>query len=110
LRESAAMLAGSSGRERAAELHLLRGDVYRRDLRDLRSAAAEYAQAEAFGGARGAEASRRLGACLEGLGDTAGAIAAYRRYVAEPSRPHAAEVSRRIERLAGAAAGPGSSR
>jgi len=110
LRESAAMLAGGSGRERAAELHLLRGDVYRRDLRDLRSAAAEYAQAEALGGTRGAEASRRLGACLEGLGDSAGALAAYRRYVADPSRPQAAEVSRRIERLAGAPARPGSSR
>lgn len=109
LRESAAMLASSGGRERAAELHLLRGDVYRRDLRDLRSAAAEYEQAEALGGTRGAEASRRLGACLEGLGDSAGAVAAYRRYVADPGRPHAAEVSRRIERL-GAMARPGSSR
>ena len=103
LRESAAMLAGGSGRERAAELHLLRGDVYRRDVRDLRSAAAEYAQAEALGGTRGAEASRRLGACLEALGDGAGALAAYRRYVADPSRAHVAEVSRRIERLTGAA-------
>jgi hypothetical protein len=110
LRESAAMLAGGSGRERAAELHLLRGDVYRRDVRDLRAAAAEYAQAEALGGTRGAEASRRLGACLEGLGDGPGALAAYRRYVADPSRPHVAEVSRRIERLAGSSVKPGSSR
>ena len=107
LRESAALLAGSAGRERAAELHLLRGDIFQRDVQDLRAAAAEYAQAEALGGSRGAEASRRLGACLEALGDRAGALAAYRRYAAEPGRPHAAEVSRRIDRLAGAGMRPG---
>ena len=103
LRESAALLGAASGRERAAELHQLRGDVYRRQLGDLRAAAAEYAQVEALGGARGAEASRSLGACLEGLGDIPGALAAYRRYVREPGRPHAAEIQRRIDRLGGSA-------
>ena len=109
LRESAALLAGASGRERAAELHFLRGDVYRRDVGDLRAAAAEYAQVEAFGGPRGAEASRRLGACLEALGDVPGALAAYRRYVRDPERPHVTDVREHIERLAGASARAGSS-
>jgi tetratricopeptide (TPR) repeat protein len=101
LRDSAALLATSSGRVHGAELRLLRGDVYRQ-LGDLRGAAAEYAQVEALGGPRAAEASRARAACLEALGDVAGALAAYRRYASVPGRPHAADVAARIERLAGA--------
>jgi hypothetical protein len=99
LQESAALLGTASGRERAAELHVLRGNVYRRDLGDLPAAALEYSQAERQGGSRGAEASRLRGACLEALGDVAGALQAYRRYASLPGQPHAAEVSRRIEQL-----------
>jgi len=99
LEESAALLGSATGRERAAELHVLRGNVYRRGLADLRAAADEYARAEALGGPRGVEASRLRGACLEGLGDVAGALAAYRRYAGAPDQPRAAEVSRDIERL-----------
>jgi len=99
LQESAALLGTASGRERAAELHVLRGNVYRRDLGDLPAAAREYSQAERQGGSRGAEASRLRGACLEALGDVAGALQAYRRYASLPGQPHAAEVSRRIEQL-----------
>jgi hypothetical protein len=103
LEESAALLESASGRERAAELHVLRGNVFRRDLGDLHAAALEYSQAEARAGARGAEASRLHGACLEALGDVAGALQAYRRYASVPGQPHAAEVSRRIEQLSGSA-------
>jgi hypothetical protein len=99
LSESAALLDTASGRERAAELHVLRGNIYRRDPNALQAAADEYAQAEARGGARGAEASRLRGDCLEALGDIAGALQAYRRYANVPGQPHAAEVSRQIERL-----------
>jgi hypothetical protein len=105
LRESEALLASATGRERAAELHMLRGNIYRHDSSDWKSAADEYAQAETFGGRVGAEATRLRGVSLEALGDADGALAAYRRYLdhagAEKSRK--AEVNRRVEALAGAA-------
>jgi hypothetical protein len=101
LRESEALLASATGRERAAELHMLRGNIYRHDLSDWKAGADEYAQAETFGGTAGAEATRLRGVRLEALGDSEGALAAYRRYLdlagAEKSRK--AEVARRIEAL-----------
>lgn len=99
LLESAALLDSESGRERAAELHVLRGNVYHRDLGDPRAAAAEYAQAESRGGALGAEAVRLRGACLEALGDVDGALRAYRQYTSVPGQPHTDDVLRQIERL-----------
>jgi hypothetical protein len=60
LASSAALLASPGGRERAAELHLLRGNIYRQDLADPVSAAREYEQARALGGAAGEQARRRL--------------------------------------------------
>jgi hypothetical protein len=60
LASSAALLASPGGRERAAELHLLRGNVYRQDLADPLSAAREYEQAQAFGGAAARQARRWL--------------------------------------------------
>jgi hypothetical protein len=100
LSESEALLFSSSGRERAAELHVLRGNVFRQDLADWAAAALEYSLAEPFGGTLGAEASRLRGQSLEAMGDVPGAIAAYRRYVqsAAPS-PRRSEVARRVEQL-----------
>lgn len=100
LRESEALLFSPSGRERAAELHVLRGNVFRHDLSDQAAAALEYSLAEPFGGTLGAEASRLRGQSLEALGDLPGALAAYRRYVASSApaaRRH--DVARRIEQL-----------
>jgi hypothetical protein len=107
LSESEALLGSETGRERAAELHVLRGNVYQRDLGDPRSAAAEYAQAEARGGTLGAEAARLRGACLEALGDVRGALRAYQQYLAVPGQPHAAEVRRQVERLSALASQQG---
>lgn len=100
LRESEALLFSPTGRERAAELHVLRGNVFRHDLSDWAAAAREYALAEPFGGALGAEASRLRGQSLEAMGDLPGALAAYRRYL-ESTAPSArrAEVARRVELL-----------
>jgi hypothetical protein len=99
LDESAALLASPGGRERAAELHLLRGNIYRNTLKNPKLAAAEYGKAAASGGRLGAEASRLLGACLEALGDEQGAIAAYQRYLAIPGQPRADEVKQHIDAL-----------
>lgn len=105
LRESEALLASPTGKERAAELHVLRGNVYRRDLSDLRAADREYALAEQLGGALGAEASQLRGAVLEALGDVPGALSAYRRYLSVAGRPRSADVSRRVEQLSSSSGG-----
>jgi hypothetical protein len=99
LDRSRAMLASRAGGERARELYLLRGDVFRRSLHDLPAAEREYAQAERLAGPAEAEATYLRGVCLEGMGETVAAAAAYRRYLAKPSRPRAADVERRLERL-----------
>jgi hypothetical protein len=99
LNESETLLASASGQERAAELHLLRGNIFRHDLSDFKSATAEYAKAEALGGALAAEANRLQGASLESLGDADGAIAAYRRYLARGDASRKADVTRRIQAL-----------
>jgi tetratricopeptide repeat protein len=102
LRESEALLDSASGRERAAELHVLRGNVFRHDLADLAAAILEYAQAEPFGGSLGAEASRLRGMSLEAMGDRDGALAAYRRYLNSPDQPRRADVLRRVQALTAA--------
>jgi hypothetical protein len=103
LDESLALLGSASGQERAAELHMLRGNVFRRDLADPASAAREYAKAEQFGGALAAEATRLQGLSLEATGDARGALEAYRRYLARGDGSRQAEVTRRIEALTAAA-------
>jgi hypothetical protein len=107
LSESEALLQSASGQERAAELHVLRGNVFRRDLSDWRSAAAEYAKAEALGGALAPEATRLRGMSLEGMGDVAGAVGAYQRYLGGGDVPRKAEVTRRLEGLLAARAAAG---
>jgi len=105
LRESETLLKSSSGQERAGELRLLRGNVFLRDVGDAEAAAREYGQAEAFGGAIGAEATRLRGLSLEALRDVKGAIQAYERYLAGREQPRRAEVTRRLQALkAGASA------
>ena len=99
LSETEALLDTAKGRERAAELYVLRGDIFRRDLGDYARAAQEYSKAEAFGGSFGAEATRLRGLSLESLGDVEGALAAYRRYLSGPEQPRKTEVNRRIEAL-----------
>jgi hypothetical protein len=99
LNEAEALLGSAKGGERAAELHLLRGDIFRRDLADFAQAAQEYSKAEKFGGGFGADATRLRGLSLEALGDVEGALAAYRRYLSGPDQPRKDEVHRRVEAL-----------
>jgi hypothetical protein len=99
LDRSTALLHALSGGERTAELRLLRGDVYRRSLHDFRAAEHEYALAERLGGSAEAEATYLRAVCLEALGEATAASEAYQRYLAKPSRPRAADVQRRLQRL-----------
>ncbi len=96
LAQSQQLLASPSGGERAAELRLLRGTIFRRSLSDLNAAVREYELAEPFGGPSGAEALYLRGTCLELLGQRDAAVAAYRRYLALPQRPREADVRRRL--------------
>ena len=57
LTESGRLLSGASGRERSADLHLLRGDLMRERLGDCDGAIKEYALAEADRGVSGTEAA-----------------------------------------------------
>ena len=99
LLESAHLLETETGRERAVELRLLRGGIYRNGLKDLRSAEREYAAAERAGGARSGDAAYQRGACLEELGELEAARAAYRRYLAVPGRKREAEARSRLLEL-----------
>ena len=78
LSASERLLATPAGRERAAELRLLRGNVYR-SAGSLREAIGEYASAERLGGSLGEEATFLRAQCLEALGDVAAARQAYGR-------------------------------
>jgi hypothetical protein len=99
LAESQSLLASPKGRERAVELHLLRGNVYRKSLGNSAQAAEEYAKAEKLDGSN-SEATYLLGACLEELGDSVAATSAYRRYLDKaPAGKRAGEVRERLARL-----------
>jgi tetratricopeptide (TPR) repeat protein len=99
LAETERLLDSPQGRERAFELRLMRGNVYRKGLGNTAFAAREYATAEKLERAN-SEASYLLGSCLDELGDAEGAKAAYRRYlVTSPTGKRATDVRKRLERL-----------
>ena len=99
LDESAALLAARPG-ERAGDLRLLRGNIYREVFRDYARAEAEYAGV--VGSAAIADdAGFWRGVCLEQLGRPAEAAAAYRAVlVSGPAGPRAAEARRRLDAIA----------
>jgi ferric-dicitrate binding protein FerR (iron transport regulator) len=99
LAESQRLLDSPTGRERAFELRVLRGNIHRRSLGNAALAAQEYAQAEKLDGSN-SEASYLLGSSLEALGDARGAANAYRRCLDKaPRGKRASEVRERLERL-----------
>jgi hypothetical protein len=100
LRASEQLLATPAGRERAAELRLLRGNV-QRAAGALREAISEYASAERLGGALGEEAAFLRAQCLEALGDVAAAREAYAR-AAQSAGPRRGEAQQRLELLSNA--------
>ncbi len=99
LAESERLLAVPEGRERAAELRLLRGNIHREVFRDLARAETEYAAAAAGSGEAAREARFLLGVCREAAGRGPDAADAYRAYLAEPGATRAAEARRRLENL-----------
>jgi hypothetical protein len=92
LSESEAMLAAPEGRGLSSELHWLRARIYAEARNDCQRATTELVALVGEPGARGDEAEMRRAACLERLGRTSEALAAYEKYLerAEPRRANEA--------------------
>jgi hypothetical protein len=99
LEEIGRLLAEGHGEERAAELHMLRGNVYREVLEDFVRAERDYAAAEDARAPVVGEATFLRGVCLQALGHTPLARAAFERYLASGAHRYADEAKRRLDRL-----------
>ncbi len=88
LSESETLLIAPEGRALSSELHWLRASIYENSRRDCQSAVSELVALVGETGAHGDEAEMRRAACLERLGRTSEARAAYEQYLkrAEPRR------------------------
>lgn len=98
LAASRAFLSSSFGVERAAEVHLLRGNLL---LREKQSAAAsvEYRAALSAPGRVGDDAAYQLAVALEQSADRQRARAAYERYLERPGARHVAAAKARLAEL-----------
>jgi ferric-dicitrate binding protein FerR (iron transport regulator) len=99
LAESGRLLSGAGGRERGAELHLLRGDLMRERLGDCDGAIKEYALAEADRRGSGAEATLGHARCFENQGRKTEAAALYRACIERGQGRTASEARRRLEAI-----------
>jgi tetratricopeptide (TPR) repeat protein len=101
LTESATLLETRRAGERAAELHLLRGNVLREGLGDLGRALTEYRLASTSTGrpATVDEAAFLSAVTLEALGKRTEATAAYRAYLERTHPTHQAAAETRLRRL-----------
>lgn len=96
---SEALLASPEGRTLSSELHWLRGQIYQENRKDCARAASEFVALVGEPGVRGDEAELRRARCLEQLGRTDDAAAAYERYLARPEPRRAAEAKERLSVL-----------
>jgi tetratricopeptide (TPR) repeat protein len=99
LRASDELLASASGKERALEIHFLRGNVFAHSLADPASAAREYAQAALAPGRVGDDAAYLAAVNLDASGDATSASAAFERYLKRSGGRHQAEAEARLNTL-----------
>jgi tetratricopeptide (TPR) repeat protein len=99
LAESEQFLAAHPRAERRAEIHLLRGNIFREVSRDLDRAEREYALGAESGGRVGDDSRFLHAVCLEALGHVDEARKAYETYLLQPGGTHAQEARKRLERL-----------
>jgi tetratricopeptide (TPR) repeat protein len=97
LRASADLLASSSGTERAAEIHFLRGNVY--SSSDAAAAAREYGLASGAPGRIGDDAAFLVGLNLEKSNRPEQARAAFERYLARSAGRHVNEAKAHLAAL-----------
>lgn len=96
---SAELLRSRHGGERAAEVHLLRGNLLR-SANQPAQAVSEYRAALAAPGRIGDEAAFQLAAALEATGEAGAARTAYEQYLSRPNPRRAAAARARLEALA----------
>ena len=99
--ESERLLGGPLGGALAADLHLLRGRLLQDQKGDCSRAIREFVGLVGEPSARGEDAEFRRASCLEALGRTASARAAYEQYLRRPTAPRRAQASARLAALAG---------
>lgn len=104
LSESERLLGGPLGGALSAELHLLRGRLYQDQKGDCSRAIQEFVGLVGDSSARGEDAEFRRASCLEALGRTSDARAAYEHYLRRTDAPRRAHVSSRLNGLTGLAA------
>lgn len=98
LEASRAFLGSSFGVERAAEVHLLRGNLLLRQGQAT-AAGVEYRSALGAPGRVGDDAAYQLAVALESSGDTQRARAAYERYLERQGARHATAAKARLAEL-----------
>jgi tetratricopeptide (TPR) repeat protein len=99
LRESEALLEKPWGRENANELHLVRGRIYADRLQDFAHAATEFMALVGDPSPAGDEAEFRRAECLQRLGRTGDARAAYRAYLERGQRLREVDAKARLAAL-----------
>jgi hypothetical protein len=96
---SSQLLASPSGRGRAIELRLLRGNLLRDSKHDCAAAITEYKQIELDPGPRGDQAQFAHARCLQQLGRNDEAIRAYQSYLERPNPQRAESAHKYLEEL-----------
>lgn len=99
LARSEALLSGPAGRALAADLHWLRAKIYEDERGDCASAVSELVALVGEPGARGDEAELRRARCLEKLGRSTDARAAYQHYLERSGARHSREARERLSNL-----------
>jgi hypothetical protein len=99
LAESEALLNGPAGRALSADLHWLRAKIFQDERGDCGSAVSELVALVGEPGARGDEAELRRARCLEKLGRSTDARAAYQHYLERPDARHSGEARERLSAL-----------
>lgn len=99
LAESEQLLSGPAGAERKAQLRLLRGNIYRVNLKDCARALPEYRSIARDASARGDQASYNYASCLEELGRRQEAAQAFREYLKRTNPARKAQAEQRLNQL-----------
>jgi hypothetical protein len=99
LAESEALLSGPAARTLSADLHWLRAKIFQDERGDCGSAVSELVALVGEPGERGDEAELRRARCLEKLGRSTDARAAYQHYIERPDARHPGEARERLAAL-----------
>jgi tetratricopeptide (TPR) repeat protein len=99
LAETERFLATHPKSERRGEIHLLRGNIFREGLHDLRQAEREYALGAEVSGHAGDDCRFLHAVCAEALGHSKEARAEYRAYLLQRGGAHTAEAKKHLDVL-----------